>query len=661
MSAQKVLVFSGTSEGNTISRWLKDNGIDVTVSVATEYGSRNTDGDLKVHYGSYGGVEGISKEIREKGYDMVIDATHPYAISISTHVREACESTGVELMRVSRSESVTSGKEDVVYVDDVDEAVSLISEMDGRVLVTTGMKELHKYTEVPNYKDRVIARVLSVKDSVTKALELGFEGANLVCARGPFTEEFNHALLEQTGASIMVTKDTGSEGGFEEKLRAAERAGVKTIVIRRPEDDGMSLEDAMSELGERFGIECEVKDRPETCIAIIGIGMGGGTLTVDATKRIASSDLLIGAERMLSSVNAAGKDVLKEYRAKEILEYLEKHPGYHRPAVLVSGDVGFYSAAKKLLESVDRERYRVEVYCGISSLVYLSSRVGIPWQDIRLLSAHGKEANIISTVRSERSVFTLLTGSDGARRLCEDLIRFGMDDVNVIVGQDLGSDRERIMSGRPSELKNRGFSELCAAIIINDNPDRNIPIGMDDEDFIRGPAPMTKSEVRSLSVVKLKLKRDSIIYDVGAGTGSVSIEMARVADEGFVYAIEKDNSAIDLIECNKRKFATPNIVTISGMAPDAFSGLPVPTHAFIGGSSGNMDSIVGSLLELNPNVRIVINAVTLETIGEITEIIRKYGFSYSEIVHLSISKARELGKYHLMTAQNPIYIVTVQR
>ncbi|MBO5669206.1 MAG: precorrin-6y C5,15-methyltransferase (decarboxylating) subunit CbiE, partial [Candidatus Methanomethylophilaceae archaeon] len=356
-------------------------------------------------------------------------------------------------------------------------------------------------TAIPDYKERIIARVLSVKDSVLKALDLGFEGANLICARGPFTEEFNHALLEQTGASIMITKDTGSEGGFEEKLRAAERAGVKTVVVRRPDDDGISLKDAISELGERLGIECVVDDKPETCIAIIGIGMGGGTLTVDATRRIASSDLLIGAERMLSSVNSAGKDVLKEYRANAILEYLGNHPEYRCPAVLVSGDVGFYSAAKKLLESVDREKYSVEVYCGISSLVYLSSRVGIPWQDIRLLSAHGKEANIISSVRSERSVFTLLTGSDGARRLCEDLIRFGMDGVHVIVGQDLGSDRERIMSGRPSELKNRGFSELCAAIIINDTPDRSIPIGLDAEVLIRGPAPMTKSEVSSLSVV----------------------------------------------------------------------------------------------------------------------------------------------------------------
>jgi hypothetical protein len=113
--------------------------------------------------------------------------------------------------------------------------------------------------------------------------------------------------------------------------------------------------------------------------------------------------------------------------------------------------------------------------------------------------------------------------------------------------------------------------------------------------------------------------------------------------------------------CNKKKFATPNVTTVTGMAPFAFEGLPAPTHAFIGGSSGNLESIVESLLGLNPDVKIVMNAVTLETVGEIMEVIHKFGFSQTEIVHLSVSKARELGKYHLMTAQNPIYIVTVQK
>ena len=264
-------------------------------------------------------------------------------------------------------------------------------------------------------------------------------------------------------------------------------------------------------------------------------------------------------------------------------------------------------------------------------------------------------------VRVEKGLFTLLTGSNGAERLCKELIKFGMDDVKVIIGQDLGSNRERIYCGKPSELQNIQFSELCAAIVLNDSPDRSNPLGMEDDDFIRGPAPMTKSEVRSLSIIKLKLQRDSIIYDIGAGTGSVSVEMARVADDGRVYAIEKDLPATDLIECNKRKFGTPNISVISGIAPAAFAGLPRPTHAFIGGSSGNLKSIVSKLLELNPDIRIVMNAVTLETIAEVTEVIREFGFSYSDIVSMSISKARELGRYHLMTAQNPVYIVTVQR
>lgn len=658
----KVLVFSGTSEGKEISRWLKDNDLDVTVSVATEYGSRDSDDDLDVHFGSYGGIQGIADEIHKQGYTIVIDATHPFATSISTHVKEACDMTSTRYMRISRKDSVVSGMESIQYVEDVDDAVRIISGTAGKVLVTTGMKELHKFTAIPNYRERIIARVLSVRDSVLKALDLGFDGANLICARGPFSEEYNHALIKQTNASMLVTKDTGSEGGFIDKIRAAEKAGIRTLVIRRPKDSGISVDQAINTLSDLFSIAPRKKrGNAIRTIAIVGIGMGWGTVTQDACVRIESADLLIGADRILSSVHSAGKDILREYRADHVLDYLNDHPEYERPVVLVSGDVGFYSAAKNLLERIDRDMYRIEIYCGIPSLVYLCSRIGMPWQDIRLLSAHGRDANVVGSISSEYAVFTLLTGSDGARHLCDDLIRYGMDDVRVVIGQDLGSATERLFCGKPSELRDKPFSELCAAIVINDEPDRRMPIGMDDDDFIRGSAPMTKSEVRSLSIVKLKLNRDSIVYDIGAGTGSVSIEMARVAREGRIYAIEKDNTAIDLIECNKRKFATPNVYTITGMAPDAFMGLPTPTHAFIGGSSGRMEAIVEGLLKLNPDVRIVINAVTLETIGEISGLIGKFGFSQSEIVHLSISKAKELGKYHLMTAQNPIYVVTVQR
>jgi precorrin-6B C5,15-methyltransferase / cobalt-precorrin-6B C5,C15-methyltransferase len=190
-----------------------------------------------------------------------------------------------------------------------------------------------------------------------------------------------------------------------------------------------------------------------------------------------------------------------------------------------------------------------------------------------------------------------------------------------------------------------------------ENPDVTVrPFGIDDSEFVRGSAPMTKSEVRTLSVSKLALEEDSVVYDIGAGTGSVSVQMALVSVEGRVYAIEKEPDAVNLIEVNKVKFKTPNVIPVTGTAPKALIGLPAPTHAFIGGSSGNMKEILKMLIEANPDVRIVMNAVTLETIAEIVNCIRVLGLIEEEITCVSVSKAREVGLYHMMNAQNPVYI-----
>ena len=154
---------------------------------------------------------------------------------------------------------------------------------------------------------------------------------------------------------------------------------------------------------------------------------------------------------------------------------------------------------------------------------------------------------------------------------------------------------------------------------------------------------MTKSEIRSLSVAKLHLEKDSMVYDVGAGTGSVTIELALAAPDGMVYAVERNQEACDLIEQNKRKFGTPNIEVIHGLAPEAMEDLPAPTHAFIGGSAGNLKEILESLLAKNPKIRVVIKDLPLLE---------------EEIVSVSVAKAKKLGSYHLMMGQNPIYIIT---
>ena len=169
---------------------------------------------------------------------------------------------------------------------------------------------------------------------------------------------------------------------------------------------------------------------------------------------------------------------------------------------------------------------------------------------------------------------------------------------------------------------------------------------------------MTKEEVRTVSLSKLHLSEDSICYDVGAGTGSVSVEMALRAWNGKVYAIEKKEDALALLKENKQKFAVDNLEIIPGMAPEAMMELEVPTHAFIGGSSGNMDAIIKLLLEKNPEVRIVINCITLETVTEAMEAIRKFDLKDVDIVQLGVARSKSVGRYHMMMGENPIYIIS---
>jgi len=193
-------------------------------------------------------------------------------------------------------------------------------------------------------------------------------------------------------------------------------------------------------------------------------------------------------------------------------------------------------------------------------------------------------------------------------------------------------------------------------LALNGAPDTEFPIGIPDAEFIRGDVPMTKSEIRTLTVTKLKLKDDSVIYDVGAGTGSVSIEMARVAVNGKVYAIEMEEDAIELIRKNKMRFGTDNLEVICGKAPAALKKLPPPTHAFIGGSSGNLKKILKLLIEKNQNVRVVINSVTIETVAETIRCIKELGLKEIETLCVSVSRSRTTENVHLMMAQNPIYI-----
>ena len=182
--------------------------------------------------------------------------------------------------------------------------------------------------------------------------------------------------------------------------------------------------------------------------------------------------------------------------------------------------------------------------------------------------------------------------------------------------------------------------------------------GIPDEEFIRDKVPMTKSEIRSISLAKLGLLRDSVIYDIGAGTGSVSVEAARMADRGRIFAIEKKKEALELISKNKLKFEVKNLQIIEGEAPACMEGLPVATHAFVGGTGGSMKEILKVLLQKNPDIRVVINTISIESLGEVTALLKNLPVMDIEIVQVGVAKSKKIGDYHLMMGQNPVTIIS---
>ena len=651
----KICVFGGTTEGRELVEFLNTQPCRITACVATDYGQallpesdRLTVSARRLPVGEIAGL------LRQERFDLVIDATHPYAASISASIRKACLETGTETWRLLRGAS--AAPEDAVFVENTEKAVELLCKTEGNILLTTGSKELAHYAALPGFAERCWARVLPLPASLEACRAAGLPPAHILAMQGPFSEELNAALLRSTGARWLVTKDGGAAGGFAEKAAAAAQTGARLLVIGRPaETDGRSLEETVSALCARFSF----RRRPE--VSIVGLGPGAECAqTGEVREAIRTADCLIGAKRMLSAVAAPGRLCMEAIAPEAIADAIAAHPACARFAVIMSGDTGFFSGTKKLLPRL--ADCRVRVLPGLSSLSVLCARLGVSYEDVVPVSLHGRTHDIVSDVRRHARVFALVGGEDGMAALCRRLRDAGLGDVRVSVGERLSYPDEAVTCGTAAELCGHTFAPLSVALLENPAPSAVTP-GLPDELFLRAQepghvVPMTKSEVRAVCLSKLALPENAICWDVGAGTGSVSVEMALQAPKGRVYAIERNETALALIAANRASFGLENLEVICGTAPEACAGLPAPTHVFLGGTAGNLHAILQTALEKNPQVRIVAAAVTLESAAALTACMAE--FSKAECVQVQVSRAKPAGPYHLMQAQNPVFLFTLQ-
>ena len=394
----------------------------------------------------------------------------------------------------------------------------------------------------------------------------------------------------------------------------------------------------------------------KTCY-LVGIGMGNpDTLTLAGQKAIAAAGQIVGAARMLAAFPDHPGQRKALIRAEDIAKAVSDFPG--DTAVLLSGDVGFYSGAAKL-HALIRD-VEVEAIPGISSLSYFCAKLCRSYQDVHVVSVHGREANVVGEIQSHQETF-LLTGSNfTAAAVCQALTAAGLGKLQVFVGQRLSYPEERIVRGEAEALVDETFDDL--AVMLVDNP---APLAwrcgapsLFDSQLHRGKVPMTKEAVRTLAVARMEVAPEHTVWDVGAGTGSVSCALAMAAFRGQVYAVEREVDAVALIEKNRTAFGLSNLHVVLGEAPKALLDLPKPDRVFVGGSGGEMEEIFRAALAKNPAVRICLTAVSLESLTQGLRVFEGLGLQNVDVTQLTAAQAKKLGSYHMMLGQNPVYILS---
>ena len=391
-------------------------------------------------------------------------------------------------------------------------------------------------------------------------------------------------------------------------------------------------------------------------ITILGMGMGVGNLTQAALMAIRQADVLLGSPRMQELIEllpeARGKLFYPQYQPKAVQQLISSEEACNF-AILMSGDIGFYSGAAKLRSAL--EDYEMEFVPGISTVNAFFAKLGLAWENAYFVSLHGRNNSLTDVIRRNRLTFCL-TGNNIAQ-IGKDLNQNGFGKIKIYVGENLEAKTERVYETLVEDLPAYEFPSLTVLLFVNENYDERTPTGLPDDRFHRLPSiPMTKSETRSIVLASLQLKPQAICWDIGAGTGSATIEMALNAYKGHVYAIERKEDALPLIRENCQTFHLGNVTLVQGMAPAALADLPKPDAVFIGGSGGEISEIIKTVWQRNPNARIVTTAVTIETVSLSLQTYKALGIE-PEIKQISVARAKKVGNLHLMEAQNPITVI----
>jgi precorrin-6Y C5,15-methyltransferase (decarboxylating) len=409
-----------------------------------------------------------------------------------------------------------------------------------------------------------------------------------------------------------------------------------------------------------------------TRVCIIGLSAAGASsLTPELRQRVETANVLAGGERHLGYFPHVGGARLP---IRHSLESWVEHVAAAADAgqqvvILASGDPLFYGIGTRLVTRLGPEG--VEIHPQASSVQLAFARLGIPWEDGVWVSIHARPFDNLRKVLGRAAKIGVLTdGCQSAEAICRWLVESAVEEYDVAVLENLGAPEERLVRGQPAELLGKRFAPLNVVLLLR-RPDWPMAsrsarglLGTPEESFSHrrlGEGMITKAEVRAVTLARLQPLPTDVAWDIGAGSGAVSVEWARLLTHGMVYAVERQPDAYALLQANLRRHGAYNVEPLQGEAPQCFTALPDPDGIFVGGSGGHLGAILREgLSRLRPGGRLVANFILLEHIHEAQQVAKSLGLE-AELVWLSVARGKPLASKTCLEPLTPVAIVSLAK
>ena len=451
--------------------------------------------------------DGMRNLYSQHEYQLVIDATHPYATLVTQTIKNSLQNINIPYIRLSREKNEHAGYDfagegtrqlcenesvrqlcehestrQLCEYESARECAQCLSNETGNILLTTGSKELSEFTAFDSIREHIIARVIPSRDSLDICYDNNLKGSQIIAMQGPFSYEMNLAQIHHYNIKHLVTKLSGRTGGEDDKIRAALDAGVKVHVIKRPEEqadcNGQTINDVINCVEKLTGVKVI---RKKALVTLAGVGCGSRqSMTIEVRDAVEKADYIFGAKRMLEGISDSKKKY-PYYLAEDIIPEIEKiykeNPFGDNIVVLFSGDTGFYSGCSKLYEALNKLDFvEVKIMPGISSIQMLAARTGISWEDAVILSSHGAADDkwldrLINAIKNNKKTFFITSGKDDIIQINRMLEQLSCDmKLNAYYGYNLSYPDEKIINLDSADFKSIEADldkGLYAGVIVN--------------------------------------------------------------------------------------------------------------------------------------------------------------------------------------------------